>query len=291
MKNIGIVSNNQKKEAVETAKKIYDYIIRKKPDINILLVEKDKVSREYSLPSVSEEEFSRKNDVIIAVGGDGTFLRASKYSFKKGIPVLGINAGNLGFLTVVDTSNMYNAIDKVLKNTYEIEERMLLEGRFYKNRKLVENTGLPDIALNEFTVARSMLGKIIRFDIVVNGISIKKFVADGLIISTPTGSTAYSLSAGGPIVEPKSEIIIITPICPHTLLNRSVILSPDNRIEIVINSRNKEDSISVDGKTMLFSIESDYVFEVKKSKLKLKFITFDKDIFFKVFREKFIERI
>ncbi len=291
MKNIGIVSNNEKKETIETAKKIYDYLVRKGNNLNLLLLEKEEVSREYSLPSVSEEEFSSNNDMIIAVGGDGTFLRASKYTFKKGIPIMGINAGNLGFLTVVETCDMYKAIDKILEDKYKIEERMLIEGRFYRNNKMVENMGIPGFALNEFAINRSMIGKIIRFTIVVNGISIKEFAADGLIISTPTGSTAYSLSAGGPIVEPKSKVIIITPICPHTLLNRSIILDPDNKIEIKINSRNDKDSISIDGKVLSLNIKKDYVLKVKKSKLKLKFITFNENIFFKVFREKFIERI
>src|SRR4030042_2080131 len=291
MKNIGIISNNEKKEAVETAKKIYDYIIKKGSGINILLLDKDKMSKKYSLPSVTEEKFSKSSDIIIAVGGDGTFLRASKYSFRKSIPVLGINAGNLGFLTVVETCNMYDAVDKILGNSYEIEERMLLEGGFYKNEKLLKNTELPGLALNEFTITRSMLGKIIGFEIIINKIPIKKFTADGLIISTPTGSTAYSLSAGGPIEQPKSEIIIITPICPQTLLKRSVILSPDNKLEIIINSRNEKDSVSIDGKTIPVNIQSDYIFKVKKSKLKLKLIVFNKDIFFKVFKEKFIERI
>src|SRR3972149_11453456 len=291
MKNIGIISNNEKQEAIEIAKKIYDYLIKKDRNIKVLLVETDKMPENFCLPSVSEEEFSKKNDAIIAVGGDGTFLRASKYSFRKEIPVLGINVGNLGFLTVVDTCNMYEAIDRLLKNTYKIEKRMLLEGRLFKNEKVIENKELPYLALNEFAITRSMLGKIIRFEIIVNKISIKNFAADGIIISTPTGSTAYSLSAGGPIVEPKSEVIIITPICPHTLLSRSIILSPENKLEIMISSRNERDSIGVDGKTARVSIKPDHIFKVKKSKSKLKLITFNKDTFFKVFKEKFIERI
>lgn len=289
MKNIGIVSNNEKQEAIEISREIYDYLVKK--GNTVLLIETDKMPENYCLPSVSEEEFSAKNDLIIAVGGDGTFLRASKYSFKREIPILGINVGSLGFLNVVDVRNMYSAIDKVLRGRYEIEKRMLLEGKFFKKDKLLENIELPYLALNEFAITRSMLGKIIKFEIIVNGVSIKNFAADGIIISTPTGSTAYSLSAGGPIVEPKSEIIIITPVCPHTLLSRSVIISPDNMIEIIINSRNDKDSVSVDGKTMPVSIRPDYIFKIKKSKLKLNLITFSKDIFFKVFKEKFIERI
>jgi len=289
MKNIGIVSNNDKKEAIETANKIYEYLIKK--DINVLMIESDKMPEFYSLPSVTEDELSEKSDVILSVGGDGTFLRASKYSFKREIPVLGINVGNLGFLTVVDTCNMYDAIDKVLENNFKIEKRMLLEGRFYKGKKELEDIGLPYLVLNEFTITRSMVGKIIKFEMIVNGIPIKNFTADGIIIATPTGSTAYSLSAGGPIVEPRSQVIIITPICPHTLLNRSIILGPDNVLEIKIESKNNKDYASVDGKIASFNIRSGYVFKVKKSKLKLKLISFSKDMFFKVFKEKFIERI
>ena len=291
MKNIGIISNNEKQEAMEIAREVYDYLIKKDRGIRVFLVETDKMPEVFGLPSVSEKEFSSKSDVIISIGGDGTFLRASKYSFLKKIPIMGINVGNLGFLTVVETCNMYEALDRLLKNKYEIEKRILLEGRFFKKRKVIENKELPYLALNEFAITRSMLGKIIRFEIIVNKISIKKFAADGIIISTPTGSTAYSLSAGGPIVEPKSEVIIITPICPHTLLSRSIILSPDNELEILVSSRNETDSIGVDGKTERVSIKPDHTFKVKKSKSKLKLITFNKDTFFKVFKEKFIERI
>ncbi len=289
MKNIGIVTNNEKKEAIKIAIKIYEYLTDK--NIKVLLMDIDKIPEKYSLPSVSEKEFSSRSEMIISVGGDGTFLRASRYCFEHEIPVMGINVGNLGFLTAVDTKNIYCAIDNVLKGSYDIEERMLLEGRFFKGKKIIDNLGLYHIALNEFTITRTMLGKIIKFEIMVNGISIKSFDADGIIISTPTGSTAYSLSAGGPIVEPKSEVIIITPICPHTLLSRSIILSPDNNLEIKVNSKNNKDSVGIDGKIKSLNIREDYIFRVKKSRLKLKIISFSKDMFFKVFKEKFIERI
>jgi NAD+ kinase len=289
MKNIGIVSNNDKQEAIETANKIYEYLIKK--DINVLMIESDKMPEFYSLPSVTEEEFSLKSDMILSVGGDGTFLRASKYSFKREVPVLGINVGNLGFLTVVDTCNMYDAIDKVLKDDFKIEKRMLLEGRLFKGKKELKDTGLPYMVLNEFTITRSMVGKIIKFEIIVNGIPIKTFTADGVIIATPTGSTAYSLSAGGPIVEPQSQVIIITPICPHTLLNRSIILGPDNVLEIKIESKNNKDYASIDGKIASLNIKSGHVFKVRRSKIKLKLVSFSRDMFFKVFKEKFIERI
>ena len=140
-------------------------------------------------------------------------------------------------------------------------------------------------------MVRSTLEKVIRMEIIVNNIPIKKIAADGIIIATPTGSTAYSLSAGGPIVEPKNEAIIITPICAHTLFSRSIIINPENELVIKITSKNKKDSFSVDGLTKSISLFPEYLFKVKKSKLKLRLIYFEKDVFFRVFKEKFIERI
>jgi NAD+ kinase len=289
MKVIGIISNNEKQEALEISKAVYDYL--KQRNIEVLLPDEDVLPDHYSLSSVSQEEFSDKADAIISVGGDGTFLRASKYSFRNQTPVLGINAGHLGFLTEVDPENMEQAMNELLKGAYSIEKRMLLEGRLYKDDKLIRNTRLPGTAVNEFTITRSMVEKVIKMEIFVNDISIKSFAADGIIIATPTGSTAYSLSAGGPVVEPKAEAIIITPICPHTLFSRSIILGPDKILEVRLNSRNEEDILSVDGKTVVLNGPTKYLLRVIRSKKQLNLISFNPNVFFKVFKEKFIERI
>ena len=289
MKVIGIISNNEKQEALEISKAVYDFL--KQRDIEVLLPDEDVMPQRYSLKSVSQKEFSDEADAIISVGGDGTFLRAAKYSFRNQTPVLGINAGHLGFLTEVDPENMEQAMSDLLEGSYSIEKRMLLEGRLYKEGKLIQNTGLPSIALNEFTITRSTIEKVIKMEIVVNDISIKSFVADGIIIATPTGSTAYSLSAGGPVVEPKAETIGITPICPHTLFSRSIILGPDKVLEVRLNSRNEKDIFSVDGKTVALSRPSQYLLRVTRSKKQLNLISFNPNAFFKVFKEKFIERI
>ena len=289
MKVIGIISNNEKQEALEISKTVYDYLQQR--NIEVLLPNEDVMPERYSLKSVSQKEFSDKADAIISVGGDGTFLRASKYSFRNQNPVLGINAGHLGFLTEVDPENIKQAMDDLLKGSYSIEKRMLLEGKLYKDGKLFQNTGLPDIALNEFTITRSMIEKVIKMEIVVNDISIKSFAADGIIIATPTGSTAYSLSAGGPVVEPKAESIIITPICPHTLFSRSIILGPDKVLEVRLNSRNEKDIFSVDGKTVILNKPAQYLLRVTRSKKQLNLISFNPNAFFKIFKEKFIERI
>jgi NAD+ kinase len=243
------------------------------------------------LPSVSSNVFSAKSEVILSVGGDGTFLRAAKYSFDNEIPVLGINVGHLGFLTEIETANIAETLDGLISGNYHMEKRMLLEGILFKQGKQVEDTGLPDLALNEFAITRSMSEKVIRMEIIVNDVSIKKLAADGIIIATPTGSTAYSLSAGGPVVEPQAESIIITPICPHTLFSRSIILGQDKELKVKLSSGNKRDILSVDGKTVPLEDPSEYILRVTRAKKDLNLVSFNPNAFFKVFKEKFIERI
>lgn len=289
MKIIGIVCNNEKQKAIEIARSVYDHFQAKK--IKVLLLDEDGMPARYSLPSVSQSEFSNKSEIIVSIGGDGTFLRASKYSFENETPVLGINVGDLGFLTEVDTANIAEAMDGLIAGSYSLERRMLLKGMLYKNGKMIKDTGLPDIALNEFAITRSMNEKVIKMEIVVNDISIKSFSADGIIVATPTGSTAYSLSAGGPVVDPNAEAVIITPICPHTLFSRSIILGPDNVLKIKLSSRNEKDILSVDGKTVPLRKPGRYLLKVKKSNKRLNLISFNPNAFFKVFKEKFIERI
>jgi NAD+ kinase len=289
MKKIGIVSNNKNKKAQEVAKRVYDYLESKK--IDVVMPSGDLMPERYSLPSVGSDKFMEIPEIIISVGGDGTFLRASKYSYKNEIPVLGINVGNLGFLTEVDTENIEDAMSNLINGSYHIEKRMLLEGSLIKDNKLIKNSGLPGLALNEFAITRSMCEKVIKIEITVNGVFIKKFSADGIIIATPTGSTAYSLSAGGPVVEPKADTMIITPICAHTLFSRSIILGPHNLLEVKLNSGNKQDTISIDGKAFSLEGPSEYILKVIKSDKKLNLVSFNPNAFFKVFKEKFIERI
>jgi NAD+ kinase len=287
MKKIGLITNNNKQKAVNVALHVYEYLLERK--INVLLLAEDNLPIKYKLPSVSSDDFSASADAIISVGGDGTFLRAARYSFRRQIPVMGINVGNLGFLTEVNLKDYTTAIDDLLKGSYKIEERMLLEMVIQRGKKiLVDNDGA-FTALNEFTLTRDMMSKIIDLEVVVNGLDIISFRADGIIIATPTGSTAYSLSAGGPIVEPMNESVIITPICAHSLFARSMVISPRNNLEIKLKSKNKNDILSVDGTKKDIFLHGGDILKINKSELKLKLITFNNNIFFKVFKEKLLK--
>lgn len=166
---------------------------------------------------------------ILVLGGDGTLLRAARNVMGSGIPLIGINLGTLGYLAEVDIGMIEPALDCLLSNRYTREERMMLEGQVTRQDKTEE-----DFALNDIVIARSGSLQILTFHIYVNGQFLNSFSADGIIVATPTGSTGYNMSAGGPIANPGAELILLTPICPHTLNTRSIVLASEDEIRIEI---------------------------------------------------------
>ena len=167
-------------------------------------------------------------DLIISIGGDGTFLKSSRLNNK--IPIIGINTGTLGYLTEISPDSIRDALVNIENGNYCIENRMMLEGEII--RKNDDKIKIPP-ALNEIAISKNTFG-VVRFDVDVNGRLINSYTADGMLVCTPTGSTAYNLSCGGPIVDPTAHIMTLTPIAPHTILNRSVILSDDSTVDIKI---------------------------------------------------------
>jgi NAD+ kinase len=172
-------------------------------------------------------------DCILVLGGDGTLLRAAVELAHIHVPFLGINLGNLGFLAEVDQNNLERALKQIINGEYSIEKRMMLNGIINDQSEIPGHS-----ALNEVVIAGHKSMQLMYFDLYVNGLKLSSYVADGMIISTPTGSTGYNLSAGGPIVEPRAEAILLTPICSHSMRSRSIILSAEDEVMIEI-SRNK----------------------------------------------------
>ena len=198
-------------------------------------------------------------DIIISVGGDGTFLKSSKLSFGK--PIIGINTGTLGYLTEVPPNNIEKALQFIMEGNYQIEDRIMLEGEIIRSNG--ETIRIPE-SLNEIAISKNAFG-VIRFDATVNGKLINSYTADGILVCTPTGSTAYNLSCGGPIVDPTAHIMTLTPIAPHTILNRSIILSDDSTVKIEITELRKDTHSYVlhDGKPI--EVFSGDVIVIKKS--------------------------
>lgn len=225
MKSFHIITNEIKDKDLLITGKLQEIIEKKggKSRVTLLGVNSDGVS-------LTREPFPTEADCVLVLGGDGTLLRVALEASKKNIPVLGINLGTLGFLAEVEINRMENAIEKLMAGEYVTEERMMLEGS-------VLHEGITkgvSSALNDITITRCGSLQIIRFSVYVNHKFLCKMSADGIILATPTGSTGYNMSAGGPIAEPGAQLLILTPICAHTLNSRSIILKSEDVVEIMI---------------------------------------------------------
>ena len=254
MKNVGICVNLQKDPEL----KITENII--------------KVLKKFN---VSGEVINdRKNyDFIISLGGDGTFLATARSFFDT--PIVGINLGNLGFLSEIDKDNMESELKRILDGDFRIEERFLLESEIF---------GKKYYALNDFVINRGCITRLLNLELYFNNKFVDNYVADGIIVSTPTGSTAYSLSAGGPIVEPNLDVFVISPICAHSLHQRPVIISSDTEVKII--SKMSGILVMADGQEVNDS-ESLKEIIVRCSDKKVKVIKNTKNCFFDTVRNKF----
>ena len=197
-------------------------------------------------------------DCAIVLGGDGTLIQAARDLNKRNIPMFGVNIGTLGFLTDIEKDSVYPALDSLLKDEYELDTRMMLEGKVYRDGKLIYE----NVALNDIVINRNGTLRVIDFDIYVNDEYLNSYSADGVIIATATGSTAYSLSAGGPIVQPNASMMMITPVCPHTLNKRSIILGENDKIVIKMSDNKglaEERVASFDGELFVKMITGDEI--------------------------------
>ncbi|MBO4280703.1 MAG: NAD(+)/NADH kinase [Lachnospiraceae bacterium] len=195
-----------------------------------------------------EVKLEEGTDCAVILGGDGTFLRAAKVLLPFGIPVMGINLGHLGFLTAAEYQDAGKAVEKLVAGEYAIENRILLE-------TVSKGEACKTLALNDVVIARSGFSRLIRLRLSVNGQEVENYQGDGVILATPTGSTGYSLSAGGPVVSPAARTLVITPICPHMLSARPLIVSEDDVISVEVckssRSMDQEAQVTVDGDEVL----------------------------------------
>ncbi|MGN1203309.1 MAG: NAD(+)/NADH kinase [Eubacterium sp.] len=233
----------------------------------------------------SKEKIMQLCDVAIAIGGDGTTLNIAKNAAKYGKPVLGINAGRLGFMSGLEQDEL-ELLNNVVSGNYEIDERLMLEAEIIKNNEVLS----VHRCLNDFVISRGNFARLIDISITCNGRNVSNMRADGVIISTPTGSTAYSMAAGGPVVSPEAECILATPICPHSLMDRSIIFSADK--ELVIKAHNDKMNypvLTADGEDAIkLDLESEV--KVKVSDIKTKLIKLKPENFYEILNKKIIER-
>lgn len=231
----------------------------------------------------SYKDLDNSFEVMLTVGGDGTFLRAVTYVRDLDIPILGINIGRLGFLATVQKESISEAIDLLITKKYTINERTLLSVTSDK-----KNDDLSEInfALNEIAVSRRNTTSMITVESYLNDEYLTSYWADGLIIATPTGSTGYSLSCGGPVITPNTKSLVLTPIAPHNLNARPLIISENTKIKLKIIAREKQALLSLDSRTT--TIDSNSEITIKKAGFSLKTIQLEQQTFFKTLREKLL---
>lgn len=218
-------------------------------------------------------------DIIFSIGGDGTFLKTARLSNQK--PIIGVNTGTLGYLTEVNPDDLKRTLSYLADGNYAIENRMMLEGEIIKSDG--ETVEIPE-SLNEIAVSKNTLG-VVRFDAIVNGKLINSYTADGILVCTPTGSTAYNLSCGGPIVDPTAEIITLTPIAPHTIINRSIVISDKAVVEIKITEVRENTLCYVLYDGIPIEVFSGDTIKIKKSKKTSKIIKLEDRSFIDTIRE------
>lgn len=221
MQHFYIITNQSKDPEFQITNQITDYLSAH--------------GRKYTLSTerhTNADHVPKDVDLVLVLGGDGTLLQAAADLADSHVPFLGINLGTLGFLTEVNKDDIETALGSILAGEYVIEKRMMLVGLSYDENGEKDNTR----ALNDIVITRKGSLQIIKFNISVNGQFLHKYHADGMIVATPTGSTGYNLSAGGPVVDPKAQLIVLSPICPHSMQHSSIVLSPEDEVTIEIET-------------------------------------------------------
>ena len=285
MIKIGIIVNHSTRAGEMDICKICDYIKKKGGSCHRLKVREESAELMENFTDISE--LPEAADCVMVFGGDGTIIQAARELASKRVPILGVNLGTVGFLAEIEFEEIQQAIDAVFEKKYNIEKRFMLSGKVIKEGKTVYEAN----ALNDIVVARGNLVRAIHTAVYINGNPMKSVYGDGIIVTTPTGSTGYNLSAGGAIIMPDAEVLGILPICPHSLDSRGVITSASSKVDIAVEwnkrSEPEEAIVSFDGNKGIRLMPGDRV-EIVKAELTVPFLRINDFKFFDSVRKKFI---
>ncbi len=250
-KRIGIISKPGRPEPLEILKGLLGLM----KDLNVEIFIDNDTAQGLGLQGLSRYEIARLVDLIIVLGGDGTLLSVARLVAEREVPILGVNLGTLGFLTEASKEELRDAVAGLLRGEYRIEKRLMLLAKVIRNRELIASHHV----LNDVVINKGALARIIDLETFIDERFVTLFKADGLIVSTPTGSTAYNLSAGGPIIYPTLECMVLTPICPHTLTNRPIVLPANSKIEVRLRSESQDVFLTLDGQVGFNLLKGDSV--------------------------------
>ena len=282
MDKVGIIANNEKEKMPRVLKKLCDFLEERKQAYVLDEASGSHLDREVEV--VPYYELAREAKVIIVLGGDGTMLKVARNFAASEVAILGINLGRLGFLTDVDVEELADGLDQLLTGNYDIEDRMMLEGKIARDGEVVNKV----IAVNDLVVNKGNFSRLLKIKINLEGEYLTTYPADGLIVACPTGSTAYSLSAGGPIVSPCLDSFIITPICPHTLYSRSIVVEDNEEITLEIKADHPNIILTVDGQEN-FELRPQDEIKIEKAELVTHLVKLEGYNFYKVLRNRLKE--
>lgn len=282
MKNFCIITNSYKDEKGELATQISEYIINAGGNCAVY-DNVDSKTGDYRIIDV--KDMPENLEGVITIGGDGTLLHAAKDLRTLDVVFIGVNKGAVGFLAEISLDEIEQSIDRLLKDEFNVESRMMLKGEVIRDKQVI----CTSTVLNDVVVHRGGDMAVSNYDVYVNDHVLGNFVGDGVILSTPTGSTAYNLSAGGPVARPDSQMIIMTPICSHTIGNRSILLSKNDEIEVVIGKsrtpNEEQRKLAFDGDGIFNIISGDRI-KISKSEETTKIAKLDEGSFLQVIKDK-----
>jgi NAD+ kinase len=272
---VGLVVNRDRPRAARLAKRMIAWLVRL--GLRVLL---DADAGLEGAPTRSKQTLAREADLIVVLGGDGTLLSIARHS-EANVPILGVHLGQLGFLTEVVEDEAMPMLARVVAGRYELDRRMRVVATLRRRKRVVGRFR----ALNDVVITNGARARIVEFMVTVDDLPFTTYRADGIVVATPTGSTAYSLSVGGPIVEPTVEVLLLSPISPHTLSNRPVVLRPDAAVRITIGRREQDALLTIDGQEVTPLAAGDVV-EVRRSRSYVALVRSPHRTYYDVLRSK-----
>jgi len=281
-KTFGFVIKHSVPKATKLALDVADWLENQKCKVVVADESKGFLAKRPKAKTVPQEQLPTACDMVIVFGGDGTFLSIARQMIWKSVPILGVNLGRLGFLTEVKVEEIYETLATVLKGKYEVQERSMLEACVKRGGR--ELFCLP--VLNDVVITKSAIARVIDFQLKLNGVLVATLKADGLIASTPTGSTAYSLAAGGPIIHPKVCATVITLICPHSLNVRPLVIPEEALVEVELMEKDGEIMLTLDGQFGYALEKGDKVSVTKYKRHSVQVVQSPKRDYFELLRTK-----
>ncbi len=283
MRSFTVITNDIKDKNFKVTNQIVEYL--SSHGCNCTVMNTKQRSQEGKYHYTDASQIPESTECIIVLGGDGTLLQAARDVVDKDIPLLGINLGTLGYLAEIDRHMIIPAMEHLMADDYSIESRMMLKGEVWHKGKQIA----ADLALNDIVIGREGAFRVVNFRSFVNDEYLTSYKADGIIISTPTGSTGYSLSAGGPIIAPSASLLMMTPLAPHTLNTRSIVLSAEDRISVEIgpgrDGEEEKGMVSFDGDTSIRLVTGDRI-EIVRADRNTRIVKISNQSFLETLRKK-----